>query len=57
MFRFWDWDWEWAFVGIVAGGLYILGIILAVCGVPGIVAPVIGAIVGGLAGSFEWFER
>lgn len=52
----WEWDWNWGLVAIFAGCLFVLGILLHLVCFPGIAAVVIGGVVGGLAGAYEWFE-
>lgn len=52
----WEWDYNWPLVASFAVGLFILGIVLHFICFPGVVALIIGGVIGAFADSYEWFE-
>jgi hypothetical protein len=52
----WEWDWNWWLVGMFAAGLFVLGLVMHFVCIPGIIAVVIGGVIGAFAATYEWFE-
>lgn len=52
-----EWDWNWGWFAFYAGGMFSLGLLMFLFGLPGIIPLVAGAVMGACAGSWEWFER
>ena len=50
------WDWNWGLFAAYCVACFFFGLLGSLIGMPGVLAVVIGGVVGACAGSWEWFE-